>query len=204
VAPPPRPVASRPPPFYSTVQRCINVFTRRRHATSSPRCIASATILQYSCVLTYSPGGAPRHLLALQQFAERMIDDCSVVQRSFRHSCLSLAGFLANKSVHQLVRTYLVYEPIWVDFRLVFTARCYASAVLATALCLSVCLSICPSVTSRSSTKTAKRRIIQTTPRDTPGTLVFRCQRSPRNPTGVTPYEGAKCRWGGSKSATFD
>jgi len=30
-----------------------------------------------------------------------------------------------------------------------------------------------PSVTSRSSTKTAKRRITQTTPHDTPGSLVF-------------------------------
>jgi len=29
---------------------------------------------------------------------------------------------------------------------LVFTARCYASAVLAMALCPSVCLSVCPSV----------------------------------------------------------
>jgi len=51
--------------------------------------------------------------------------------------------------------------------RPVFTAQCYASAVLATGLCPSV------SVTSRSSTKTAKRRIIQTTPHDSPGTLVF-------------------------------
>ena len=49
------------------------------------------------------------------------------------------------------------------------TARCYASAVLAMGLCLSVCLS----VTSRSSTKTAKQRITQTTPHDSPGTLVF-------------------------------
>ena len=39
----------------------------------------------------------------------------------------------------------------------IFTARCYASAVLAMALCLSV--SVCLSVTSRSSTKTAKQRI---------------------------------------------
>jgi len=29
------------------------------------------------------------------------------------------------------------------------------------------------------------------------GTLVFWCQRSPRNSTGVTPHGGAKCRWGG-------
>ena len=67
-----------------------------------------------------------------------------------------------------------------------------------------VCLSVSMSVTSRCSTKTAKRRITQTTPHDTPGTLVFWCQKSPRNSTGVTPYEGAECRWGGSKSATFD
>ena len=29
------------------------------------------------------------------------------------------------------------------QLRLIFTTRCYASAVLATALCLSVCLSVC-------------------------------------------------------------
>ena len=80
----------------------------------------------------------------------------------------------------------------------IFTARCYASTVLAMALCLSVCLSI----TSRSSTKTAKRRITQTALHDSPGTLFFWSQRSPQNSTGVTPYGGAKCRWGGSKSAT--
>ena len=62
---------------------------------------------------------------------------------------------------------------------------------------LSVCLSVSPSVTSRSSTKTVKRRITQTTPHDSPRTLVFCCQRSPRNSTGVTPYGGAECRWGG-------
>jgi len=59
----------------------------------------------------------------------------------------------------------------------VITARCYASAVLAMALCLSVCLSVRPSlrlsVTSWCSTKTAKRRITQTTPHDTPWILVF-------------------------------
>jgi len=76
----------------------------------------------------------------------------------------------------------------------VFTARCHASAVLATGLCL------CLSDTSRSSTKTAKRRITQTTPHDSPGTLVFWSQRSPRNSTGVTLCGSAKCRCGGSKS----
>jgi len=69
---------------------------------------------------------------------------------------------------------------------------------------VSVCVSPSVSVTSRSSTKTAKSRITQTTPHDSPGTLVFWSQRSPRNSTGVTPYGGAKCRWGGSTSSTFD
>jgi len=68
------------------------------------------------------------------------------------------------------------------------TARCYASAVLAMALCPSVCPFVRLSVISRSSTKTAKCRITHTTPHDSPGTLVFWNQRSPRNLTGVTPY----------------
>jgi len=38
-------------------------------------------------------------------------------------------------------------------------------------VCLSVCVCLCLSVTSRSSTKTAKRRITKTTPHDSPGTL---------------------------------
>ena len=38
---------------------------------------------------------------------------------------------------------------------------------------VSVRPSLCLSVTSRSSTKTAKLRITQTTPHDSPGTLVF-------------------------------
>jgi len=65
-------------------------------------------------------------------------------------------------------------------------------------------VSVCPSVTSRCSTETTKCRITQTKSHDSSGTLVFRRQRSPRNSTGINPYESAKCRWGGSKSATFD
>jgi len=67
-----------------------------------------------------------------------------------------------------------------------------------------LCLSLSVSASSRSSTKTAERRITHITPHDSPGILVFWRQRSPRNSTGVTPCGGTKCRWGGSKSATFD
>jgi len=77
----------------------------------------------------------------------------------------------------------------------IFTARCYACAVLAMGLSV-FCICVCLSVTSRCSTKTAKHSITQTKPHDSPGTLVFWCQRSLRNLTGVTPYWDAKCRWG--------
>jgi len=50
-----------------------------------------------------------------------------------------------------------------------------------------MCLSVCLSLTSRHCTKTAKRKIMQTTPYDSPGTLVFLCQRRRRNSDGVTP-----------------
>jgi len=43
-----------------------------------------------------------------------------------------------------------------------------------------------PSVTSRCSTETAKRRIMQTIPRDNPGSLVFCCRTSRQNSNGVT------------------
>jgi len=77
-----------------------------------------------------------------------------------------------------------------------FTARRYASAVYATALCLSVRLYVRLSVTSRSFIKTDKHRITQITPHDSAGNLVFWCQRSLRNWTGVNSYGGAKFRWG--------
>ena len=89
---------------------------------------------------------------------------------------------------------------------IIFTARCYASAVLAMGLCPSVCLSVCLCLCLSQAGVLLKRQNVgshkqhRTIP---PGTLVFWCQRSPRNSNGVTPYEGAECRWGGSKSATF-
>jgi len=55
-------------------------------------------------------------------------------------------------------------------------------------------VSVRPSVTSRCSTETTKRRITQTTPHDSAGTLVFCCRRSRQNSNGITPNGGAKCR----------
>ena len=78
----------------------------------------------------------------------------------------------------------------------VFTARRYASAVIAVVVCPSVRLCVRLSVTSRYCIKTATDRITQTTPHDSPGNLVFWCQKSFRNSNGFTPNGGAKWRWG--------
>jgi len=62
------------------------------------------------------------------------------------------------------------------------TARCYASMLYAVVMCLSVHLS-----QFGSSTKTAKLRIMQSMLYNSPGTLVFWCQRSWQNSNAVTP-----------------
>ena len=76
------------------------------------------------------------------------------------------------------------------------------SAVYAVVVCRSVY--VCVSVTLRYCIKTAKRRITQITPHDSPLTLVFCHQTSVRNSKGITPYGGEKCRWGGLKFVIFD
>jgi len=57
---------------------------------------------------------------------------------------------------------------------------------------LSSCvrLSVHLSVKSRYCTKMAKRRITQITPDDSPGILVYCCQRSQRNSDEVIPEGG--------------
>jgi len=60
----------------------------------------------------------------------------------------------------------------------------YASMVLA--------VIVCPSVCHKCFTKMAKPRIMQAASYDSPGTLVFWCQRSRRNSNGVFPNGGAK------------
>jgi len=76
--------------------------------------------------------------------------------------------------------------------------------LLAMALCLSVCLSVRLSVTSRSSTKTAKRIGSQNTTTRYPRDSSFLTPKISAKFDRGHPYEGTKCRWGGSKSATFD
>jgi len=94
------------------------------------------------------------------------------------------------------------YSTLIETIRLSCTVFELLSAVYAVIVC--VCLCVCVSVTLRYCIKTAKRRITQTTPHDSPMTLVLWCQRSWRNSNGITPYGGDKCRWGQLKFVTFD
>jgi len=82
---------------------------------------------------------------------------------------------------------------------IVVTAPHYTSVVSAVIVCLSVCLS----VRSWCSNKTAKRRIMQTVPHDSPWTVVFWSQSSWRNLNAVTP-NGQQCRWVTLKLMTID
>jgi len=117
----------------------------------------------------------------------------SKIQTGFTFLVPAYPGSPGQRAVKQVyVCNRLISSPTinWLNLKLIdqfLTARCYACAVLAMGLCLSV--------TSQSSIKMAKLRITQTTPHNSSGTLVVWCQRSPRNSTGVTPYEGTKFRW---------
>jgi len=85
----------------------------------------------------------------------------------------------------------------------IFTTRRYAKrGICCRRVC--VCLSVCLSVTLRYCIKMAKRRITHMMPHDSPGNLVFCCQKSLRNSNGSTPYESDQCSWGGLKFVTFD
>jgi len=73
---------------------------------------------------------------------------------------------------------------------MVFTTQSYARVVYAVALHPSVHLSVHSS--QAGTAKTAKHRITQTVPHNSPGILVFWCQWSWRNSNRVTLNRGAK------------
>jgi len=82
---------------------------------------------------------------------------------------MHVPNFLHYLGSLYVISTETVYRHRMLCKLAVFTMQRYASAVYAMALCLSVSVSL----TSRCSIKTAKPRIKQTTPHDSPGTVVF-------------------------------
>ena len=119
-------------------------------------------------------------------------------------SCILYTYLYRHKSSdHRIPRPYFapnfpnMESQISRVYRAMICQRGICRRCVCPSVCPSVCLSIRPSVTSRCSTKTAKRRIMQSTPHDSAGTLIFRCQASRRNSNGVIPNVSAKWRWVG-------
>ena len=110
----------------------------------------------------------------------------------FPTGVLGSLSSLLRRSLQQLVCT------LCISF---VTARRHASAVYAVVVCLSVCPSQVGVLLKR-----LKRRIMQVTSNDSPGTLVFCCRKYRQNSNGVTPNGGAKCRldWQLSKITRYN
>jgi len=77
----------------------------------------------------------------------------------------------------------------------------FASTVFTMLYDMALCLSL--SVTSRCSTKTAKHCITQTKPHDSPGNLVFWCQRNPEKFGRSQPLRGCQMQVGWVKIGDF-
>ena len=91
-----------------------------------------------------------------------------------------------------------IFTEKWImKYRTSFSIFTRATPVSAGISCrhVSVCPSVCSFDTNRCSTETVKRRITQTTPHDSTGTLVFWCRKSPQKNQTRSSNEGAQCRW---------
>jgi len=137
------------------------------------------------------------YTVVVQTFSEPSLSACGVqtsidstVLKDFTECNLSWTRYVIREfqdTVHDFINLLLL------------TARRYASAVYAVVVCPCVRLSVCLTQAGIvSKPLNIERHMIS------PGNLVFWSQRYPRNSTSVKPYGGAKCSWGGSKSATFD
>jgi len=102
---------------------------------------------------------------------------CSLLAVKGGWDCTALAKFdIYNCLVVVEKVSLMLMKNLCTYFSIVVTHfyPCCASAVLAVIVCLFVCLS----VTHQYCTKVAKRRITDTMPYDSPGTLVFGHQQS--------------------------
>ena len=106
--------------------------------------------------------------------------------------CLVFDTPLRNNSVSQLFDVYratMDVQLVTVHYCLLMYSCLHYSLLLPApryvlARVLAVIMCVCPSVTSRCSTETVKRRITQTTPHDSPGTLVSDAENLDKTETG--------------------
>jgi len=100
-----------------------------------------------------------------------LLKQCKLFDKFYVLSCLVYTS--NHKTLMRLARDSLLTEIQLLILGTIFTLRRYASAVYAVVMCPSVCRFVHSSVTRRFCIRMAKYRITQTTPYDSPGTLVF-------------------------------
>ena len=105
---------------------------------------------------------------------------CTVQRRLFSFNRVALRQQMSTSLLCRIAKSSSV-----------FTARCYACAVLATGLCPSVCLCL-------SQVGVLLKRITQTTSHDSPRDSSFLTPKISAKFYRGNPYGDAKCRWGGS------
>ena len=141
-------------------------------------------------------------------FPWRFLDTCPTPAPRPAWNVFRLVAKAVSKPSNQKYKFVLEYFD-HVDFHKLLNSvwqkmhHFYRASYASTVLAVIVCLSVRPSVTSRSCTKMAKPRIALRTSYDSPGTLVFRCQKSWQNSYDITPNGGAKQRSSRFTSALF-
>jgi len=151
-------------------------------------------MLHYECIAPYidisftERGSGPGRLLRsvwgcrlsgrARQCSATWYEDAQVFQLS--------GGGALRIILHLLHHSHVQCAQIW---WVIFTHVTLASTCISCHCVLSVTCQ-CP-------TQTAKRRMMQTTPHHSPGTLVFWCRNSRQNSKGWPQWTGGtKCRWG--------
>jgi len=136
----------------------------------------SASILIIALVLLINIAFTNRHW-----YVSLLRIHCYPKQRYQFHIAITNRGLSTSE-----VRTLHCIGCSWLNFSIYYPR----DAMLARVLAVIVCLSVRLSVTSPHSTKMAKRRITQTKPHDSPGSLVFWRQTSlVGNPIPPSPPE---------------
>ena len=142
----------------------------------------------------------------IKNVKKRFLHLCFTLRLCFSNNvCSQTPGKSATRGMDSWLHDIDSHKKFGPDLLLkVFTARRLAErGICRRRMSVSLCVCVCVSVTLRYCIKTAKCRITQIMPHDSPLILVFWRKSSWQNLNEINPYGGDKCRWGGLKLVTF-